>query len=587
MISAVHWMPRGRAKAAPVPYEPTPEEMEEMRLAAQALKDQEDNGVDEDEDDWEDASSSEDEGPRGKKGKKSDAGKEAGKAARKAANAMQNADDDDLAIYNLDNYDDEPDRDFVSGLTAFKDNKSDPYITVPDEEDDSGADDDNLIRPTDDVILTCHSEEMGHTLEVYVYDQAMASLFVHHDLMLNAFPLCVEWLDCARSDGQSGSYAAIGTMDTEIEVWDLDCIDSMLPVAVLGGEVVDGQGAAAQAKSKGKKKKKGAAKVYKEGSHRDAVLGLCWHRLQRHVLGSCSADKTVKIWDVPHEKCLHTLSHHTDKVQALQWHPTDAATLLTGSFDQSVSVCDVRAVSADWKAATKWKLSSDVECISWDPHNHSQFLCSTDQGEVTCHDMRKAGQGPLFTIGAHAEACTGLAVNPLTPGLLATASLDRTVKLWDIRGGKVSYIASKSMQCGQVFSISWSPDPDSGYTLACGGKDAKLNVWNTAASAAVRAAFNTGKTAEDFDDEEELGMGKMKLDDDDEADPGSSDPDVSDEEEYIEMPTDDGYGDDEGEGGEAGGDGKKKKKKKKDGSQTGGRVLPMPKKIGSKKKDKK
>jgi periodic tryptophan protein 1 len=40
--------------------------------------------------------------------------------------------------------------------------------------------------------------------------------------------------------------------------------------------------------------------------------------LQRHVIASASADKTVKIWDVPQEKCLHTLTHHTDKVQALQ-----------------------------------------------------------------------------------------------------------------------------------------------------------------------------------------------------------------------------------------------------------------------------
>lgn len=36
--------------------------------------------------------------------------------------------------------------------------------------------------------------------------------------------------------------------------------------------------------------------------------------LQRHVLASASADKTVKIWDVPRASCLHTLTHHTDKV---------------------------------------------------------------------------------------------------------------------------------------------------------------------------------------------------------------------------------------------------------------------------------
>ncbi len=119
---------------------------------------------------------------------------------------------------------------------------------------------------------------------------------------------------------------------------------------------------------------------------------------------------------------------------------------LQGSFDKTAAVCDVRATAADWKAAGKWSVTSDVECVTWDLHNPHQFLVSTDNGTVTCHDARKAGEGPIFTIGAHTEACTGLAVNPLEPGLLATSSLDRTIKLWDTRGNKVDYIASRTME---------------------------------------------------------------------------------------------------------------------------------------------
>ena len=51
------------------------------------------------------------------------------------------------------------------------------------------------------VILACHSEEEGH-LEVYVFDYKQGSLFAHHDLMLNALPLCVEWLDNGRREGE-------------------------------------------------------------------------------------------------------------------------------------------------------------------------------------------------------------------------------------------------------------------------------------------------------------------------------------------------------------------------------------------------
>jgi periodic tryptophan protein 1 len=417
MISALAWMPRGKAKPVPTKYEPTEEEMEELRKAADELEKEGDD------DEWEDMS---------------DDGSEkeqvaAVTKARKAARAVATG-DDDLAEYNLDDYDKEPGDTvgiFGKGLSHFEDNTEDPYITLPDAADDSEEEDDNIIRPTDSIILACHSEEDGHTLEVYVFDYQQGSLFVHHDLMLNAFPLCVEWLDTARKDGIAGSFAALGTMDSAIEVWDLDCIDSLVPAAVLGGEdtAAPAEGVAAAIPKGKKKKKKEPKRPLREGSHRDAVLGLSWNRLQRHVLASASADKSVKIWDVPHERCLHSLTHHAGKVQALQWHPTEAAVLLSGGFDRRAAVVDVRAAAADWRAAARWELAADVECVAWDPHGAGGhlFLVSTDDGAVACFDARRAGAAAVFTIGAHAEAATGMSLNARVPGLLATCSLDKTV----------------------------------------------------------------------------------------------------------------------------------------------------------------
>eukprot|EP00286_Rhodomonas_abbreviata_P007413 CAMPEP_0181319318 /NCGR_PEP_ID=MMETSP1101-20121128/17502_1 /TAXON_ID=46948 /ORGANISM="Rhodomonas abbreviata, Strain Caron Lab Isolate" /LENGTH=541 /DNA_ID=CAMNT_0023426899 /DNA_START=160 /DNA_END=1782 /DNA_ORIENTATION=- len=527
MISALSWMPRGKAKAVPNKYEPTPEEMEEMRAAAEELGAQ--NADDEDE--WEDMSEDEDEAAAAVA---ATAAKRASKAAKAAKNLTGKEKPDELAEYNLDDYDEEPGgAEGVlagTGLSVFRSNDEDPYITLPDADDDSENDEDTIIRPTDALILACHSEESGHTLDVYVYDEAEASLFVHHDLMLNAFPLCVTWMDTARKDGQPGSFAAIGTMDTEIEVWDLDCVDSMVPAAVLGGEDHE---AGEEEKGKGKKKKKKKpTKVLKEGSHKDAVLGLSWHTLQRHVLASASADKTVKIWDVPQEKCLHTLTHHSDKVQALQWHPAEAAVLLSGSFDRTVAVVDVRATAADWRAA-KTTLPNDIENVLWDPHNPHHFLVSTDAGTVTCHDARQQGAGPLLTIGAHSEACTGMAMSGLVPGLLATASLDKTVKLWDLRNGKAEYVASRGMENGQVFCCSFCNESESAYTLAVGGKDAMVVIWDVASSAAVRQRWQTGRSDEEFA-VEDIAMDKMSIS---RPDGGrDSDDSATDEEEEAPKP---------------------------------------------------
>ena len=91
------------------------------------------------------------------------------------------------------------------------------------------------------------------------------NLYVHHDILLPAFPLSVAWLDCnPQGYVEPGNYAAVGTMSPGIEIWDLDVVDSVEPLASLGGSI-DGatplaseaaEGKAISKKVKGKKEKK-------------------------------------------------------------------------------------------------------------------------------------------------------------------------------------------------------------------------------------------------------------------------------------------------------------------------------------------
>ncbi len=46
------------------------------------------------------------------------------------------------------------------------------------------------------------------------------NLYVHHSIMLTAFPLCTTWLDCSpgTADGLRGNFAAVGSFEPGIEV---------------------------------------------------------------------------------------------------------------------------------------------------------------------------------------------------------------------------------------------------------------------------------------------------------------------------------------------------------------------------------
>ncbi len=76
-----------------------------------------------------------------------------------------------------------------------------------------------------------------------------------------------------------------------------------------------------------------------------------------------------------------------------------------------------------------WKVSADVEALTWSPHAPTIFLVSSEDGLVSAYDARGgAGSEPLFRLAAHDAATCALSFNPAAPNLLATASTDNMVR---------------------------------------------------------------------------------------------------------------------------------------------------------------
>ena len=243
------------------------------------------------------------------------------------------------------------------------------------------------------------------------------------------------------------NFAAIGTFYPEIEIWDLDVIDVMEPVCSLGGpeKSIFQSSNNNNNNSKSSKKKRLQDKLQqmqsekiKEGSHQDAVMGLSWNSILKNVLASGSADKTAKIWDLYTQKCVYTFVHHTDKVQSVAWHTTEANLLLTASYDKSAVVVDARSPNQPHR----WTVSSDVETAQWNPHCPQQFFVTTEDGFVTCFDSLVPGR-PLFSFQAHKSAVSGFSVSPFIPNCVATASTDKSLKIWNLSNNTPSVAFEK------------------------------------------------------------------------------------------------------------------------------------------------
>jgi periodic tryptophan protein 1 len=126
--------------------------------------------------------------------------------------------------------------------------------------------DDFTIHPNDGVIACTTAQDDISSIEVYIFDENTQSLYTHHDFLLSAYPLCIEWLPLDFKTNSKANYAIVGSFLAEIEIWNLDILDAVDPDMVLG-KTED------EKYFKNLKKKKAKVKI-DSPYHTDAVLSL-------------------------------------------------------------------------------------------------------------------------------------------------------------------------------------------------------------------------------------------------------------------------------------------------------------------------
>ncbi|KAH8884010.1 WD40 repeat-like protein [Thozetella sp. PMI_491] len=556
MITSAAWVPRGFAAPFPTKYQFDEDEFERIAELAKLQ-------LDDAKEDLEEALEAEKEASEAPAEKKKSS-KKSGVATKAdddddAEMAQEiNVDDDDLKEYDLEHYDDDDEDEGegqqmgmfgnIKSLAYYESNKDDPYITLKEgggENEDEDREELQILA-TDNLLLAAKVEDELAHLEVYVYEDSADNLYVHHDIMLPAIPLCVEWLDIpvgkAGVDKDStANFVAVGTFDPDIEIWDLDTVDSLYPNAILGQG-----GNAEEGKKKKKKEKKKKSKKANDEYHVDAVLSLAANRKHRNLLASASADKTIKLWDLHTTKCAKSYSYHTDKVCSLAWHAVESTVLLSGSYDRTVAAADMRAPDAQPKRVG---VESDVENVRWDPHDPNYFFVSTENGLIHYFDVRNAGTDPsasksVWKLQAHDESVSSFDLNPVIPGFMATGSADKTVKLWTIGPEGPAMVISRDFDVGNVFATTFGPDPEVAFRLAVAGSKGTVSVWDTSTNAAVRKTFGSRvparKEGEDNVEDRLVGVDELQesSSEDDEDEDGNEDGAAVDKEDGDSMDED-------------------------------------------------
>ena len=127
-----------------------------------------------------------------------------------------------------------------------------------------------------------------------------------------------------------------------------------------------------------------------------------------------------------------------------------------------------RAILASHVRLTLSGRSSNVSSVAWSPNGKRLATASADK---TAKVWDVTGQ-QLLTLSGHSDAVSSVAWSP-DGKQLATASADKTVKVWAVATGQ--QLLTLGDHSDGVLSVAWSPD---GRRLAAGGNDHTAKVWD-------------------------------------------------------------------------------------------------------------
>jgi WD40 repeat protein/cellulose biosynthesis protein BcsQ len=174
--------------------------------------------------------------------------------------------------------------------------------------------------------------------------------------------------------------------------------------------------------------------------------------------------KTVVVWDAESADRLLTFDRDDEQFLALAWGPRDLA------------LASSRGRLLRWEPETDKipvlaKVDGAVSCLSWSPEGRYLAMASRasrKSWEIHVLDLEDGGEARR--LGEHTDTVTSLAWKPDGTSL-ASASLDRTVRFWELGGNESKPLKLRS---ADPIALRWSSDGRLLTVVFQGGRSAAV-----------------------------------------------------------------------------------------------------------------
>ncbi|XP_068946040.1 notchless protein homolog 1 isoform X2 [Petaurus breviceps papuanus] len=225
--------------------------------------------------------------------------------------------------------------------------------------------------------------------------------------------------------------------------------------------------------------------------HSKWITGLSWEPLHTNpecrYVASSSKDGSVRVWDTTVGRCDRILTGHTQSVTCIRWGGDGL--LYSASQDRTIKVWRAHDGLGPERLVSG---SDDFTLFLWSPSEDkkplqrmlghqaliNQVLFSPDARIIASASFDKSvklWEGKtgkyLASLRGHVAAVYQIAWSA-DSRLLVSGSSDSTLKVWDVKTRKLTM--DLPGHADEVFAVDWSPD---GQRVASGGKDKCLRIW--------------------------------------------------------------------------------------------------------------